>query len=69
MGALSYINKNGRAPSNDNSNLERIMAQGFNGQTSAIVEAIGGLSDRMKRLEDVTRQGNSQRRVPGMKAA
>ncbi|MCK1313715.1 hypothetical protein [Bradyrhizobium sp. 23] len=65
MGALQHINRTGRAPGQDNTEVVRVLAQGFNGQTVAIVDAINGLSDRMKKLEDTTRQVSNQRRVPG----
>jgi hypothetical protein len=35
----------------------------------AIVEAIDGLSDRMKRVEDTIRITNTRRAVPGEKKA
>lgn len=69
IGALNQINRTGQAPGGNNAEVVRVLTQGFNGQTVQIVDAINGLSDRMKRIEDVTRQGQTQRRVPGTKAA
>lgn len=66
LGALQYINQTGRAPrSNGDGEVARILTQGFNGQTTALVEALGVLTDRVKRVEDATRQASNQRRVPG----
>lgn len=62
--SLEFINRTGRAPT-ESPEIARILTQGFNGQTVAIVDAINGLSDRMKKLEDTTRQTSNQRRVPG----
>lgn len=69
IGALSYINATGRRPQNDNSELIRILTQGFNGQTSVLSDRLDNIADRIARLENVTRQTSNQRRVPGTKAA
>lgn len=62
--ALDFINRTGKAPT-ESPEIARILTQGFNGQTVAIVDAINGMSDRIKKLEDTTRQTSNQRRVPG----
>jgi hypothetical protein len=71
MGMLAHINRTGKAPGSDSGDIARILTQGFNGQTMAIVESLNVLAERIKRVEDATRQSNNQRRVPGstMKAA
>jgi hypothetical protein len=46
-----------------------VIAQGFNGSTQAIVDAINGLGDRIKRVEEATKQGQVRRRLPGSMAA
>lgn len=72
--ALDYVNRTGSLPpanngGSDNREVVRVLTDGFNGQTEQIVDAINGLSDRMKRMEDVNRQTANLRRVPGTKAA
>ncbi len=70
MSALQYINNTGKTPgANDNSDVARILTQGFNGQTQALSEKLDLIADRVSRVESVTRQANNQRRVPGTKAA
>lgn len=64
-GALQYINRTGRVPGSDNSEVVRVLTQGFNNQTSVLAEKLDMLADRMKRMEDATRQTSNQRRVPG----
>jgi hypothetical protein len=55
--------------SSGSDNVAGVIAQGFNGSTQAIVDAINGLGDRIKRVEDATKQGQVQRRLPGSMAA
>jgi hypothetical protein len=66
---LSYINRFGQPPqqggANANGEIVRVLTQGFNGQTTALLEAITALGDRVRRVEDATRQGQTQRRAPG----
>lgn len=66
---LSYINRTGSLPTQSNDEVIRVLSQGFNGTSQAIVEAINGLADRLKRIEDATKQGSTQRRVPGAQKA
>jgi hypothetical protein len=61
--ALDYINRTGKTPGNDN--LERILAQGFNGLEASLGEKLVILTDRVTRVENATRQVATQRRVPG----
>ncbi|WP_256807794.1 hypothetical protein [Bradyrhizobium sp. Bra64] len=66
IGALSYINHTGRAPKQDsNAEIVRVLTQGFNNQTSVLADKLDSLAERVKRVEDATRQSNTQRRVPG----
>jgi hypothetical protein len=69
IGMLNHINRTGNTPKNDNSDVVRTLAQGFNGQTTAIVNELRALSSRVGSLEDTTRMASNKRRVPGMKAA
>jgi hypothetical protein len=69
IGMLNHINRTGSAPKSDNSDVVRTLAQGFNGQTTAIVTELRALSNRVGSLEDTTRMTNNKRRVPGTKAA
>jgi hypothetical protein len=43
--------------------------QGFNGLNSSLGEKLDNLTERVKRVEDVTRQGQNQRRAPGTQKA
>ncbi|MDH2341539.1 hypothetical protein [Bradyrhizobium sp. SSUT77] len=65
IGALSYINQTGRPPRNDNSEVVRVLTQGFNGLASSLSDKLDNVADRIKRLEETTRQTSNQRRVPG----
>jgi hypothetical protein len=67
LSALQYINSTGRVPkqSGGNDDVVRVLTQGFNGQTDAIVGEIRTLTARVQSLEDTTRKASSQRRVPG----
>lgn len=65
MGALQHINRTGRAPGQDNTEVVRVLAQGFNGQTAVLAEKLDTMVDRLKRVEDAVRQTSTQRRVPG----
>lgn len=65
LGALRHINNTGTAPRGDNSEVVRVLAQGFNGQTAVLADKLDAVADRIKRLEDMTRQVSNQRRVPG----
>lgn len=66
LGSLQFINQTGRAPrSNNDGEVIRVLTQGFNGQTTVLVDALNTLTDRVKRVEDATRQTSNQRRVPG----
>jgi hypothetical protein len=67
--SLDYINRTGKTPGNDNSELARILTQGFNGQTQVLSEKLDMIAERVKRVEDTTRQTNNQRRVPGTQKA
>jgi hypothetical protein len=67
--SLDYINRTGKTPGNDNSEVVRVLTQGFNGQTNAIVSAISEMSSRIASLESTTRQTSNQRRVPGTQKA
>jgi hypothetical protein len=69
IGALNYINKNGKTPSNNNDDVVRVLTQGFNGQTTVLGDKLDTLASRVKSLEDTTRQTNNKRRVPGTRAA
>jgi hypothetical protein len=69
IGALNYINKNGKTPSNGNDDVVRVLTQGFNGLAGKFDEQTAALAGRVKSLEDTTRQTNNRRRVPGTKAA
>jgi len=69
IGMLNHINQTGKTPKNDNSDVVRVLTQGFNGQTVAIVNELRALSSRVGSLEDTTRITNNKRRVPGTKAA
>jgi hypothetical protein len=69
IGALNYINKNGKTPSNGNDDVVRVLTQGFNGLGVKFDEQTSALAGRVKSLEDTTRQTNNRRRVPGTKAA
>jgi hypothetical protein len=69
IGMLNHINKTGKTPSNDNSDVVRVLTQGFNGQTQVLSDKLDMVSVRLKSLEDTTRQTNNKRRVPGTKAA
>ena len=68
-GALNYINKTGRVPGNDNSEVVRVLADGFNGQTAILAERLSAIEGRIKRLDDTTRQTVTPRRVTTAKAA
>lgn len=69
LGALQYINSTGRAPQGASgdalNNVARILTQGFNGQTGAIVDALQTLINQIQNLTNTTRQAATQRRVPG----
>jgi hypothetical protein len=66
LSALQYINSTGRAPNGgNNDDVVRVLTQGFNGSTDAIVGEIRTLTARVQSLEDTTRKANAQRRVPG----
>lgn len=69
--SLDFINRTGKTPGGDNSEVVRVLAQGFNGQTTVLADKLDNIANRLQRLEDTTRQTNNQRRVPGstMKAA
>lgn len=62
---LQYINKNGRVPGSDNSEVVRVLTQGFNGQTQVLSDKLEALAMQVKRLDETTRQTSNQRRVPG----
>lgn len=65
LGALSYINRTGRTPKQNNDEVVSVLTQGFNNQTSVLADKLDAIADRVKRLEDATRQSSNQRRVPG----
>jgi hypothetical protein len=65
--SLDYINRTGNAPGSDD--VVRVLTQGFNNQTAAVVEELRGLSDRMKSVENAVRTTSNQRRVPGIQKA
>lgn len=65
IGALQYINNTGRAPQGDNTEVVRVLTQGFNNQTQVLSDKLDSLSDRIKAVESATKQAGSQRRVPG----
>jgi hypothetical protein len=67
IGALSYINKTGQAPGGNNSEVVRVLTQGFNGQTQKLSDKLDAIADRISRVENVTRISVNQRRVPGTK--
>lgn len=73
MPVLSYINSNGRLPTNDNgvadygpvlTNLTRVTADGFNNQTSALLEELQALRREVRSLRE-EQSRNSPRRAPG----
>ena len=65
--SLDYINRTSNVPGSEE--VVRVLTQGFNNQTAAIVEELRGLSDRVKSLENTTRATSNQRRVPGIQKA
>ncbi|MDH2357666.1 hypothetical protein QCM80_45185 [Bradyrhizobium sp. SSUT112] len=65
IGMLSYINQTGRTPKQDNGEVVRVLTQGFNGLASSLSDKLDNVADRIKRLEETTRQTSTQRRVPG----
>lgn len=65
IGTLSHINRTGRVPGQDNTEVVRVLTQGFNNQTAVLADKLDSLAERIKRVEDATRQGTNQRRVPG----
>lgn len=72
--ALDFMNRTGALPpatnaGNDNREVVRVLTDGFNGQTTRLSEKLDAVVDRIKRLEDTTRQGSNLRRVPGTKLA
>jgi hypothetical protein len=69
IGMLNHINRTGKTPSSDNSDVVRVLTQGFNGIARKFDEQTAALAGRVKSLEDTTRQTNNKRRVPGTKAA
>jgi hypothetical protein len=69
IGALNHINKTGKIPASDNSEVVRVLTQGFNGQTRELSNKLDMVAVRLKSLEDTTRQTNNKRRTPGTKAA
>jgi hypothetical protein len=69
MGALSYINRTGKTPGNDNKEVVRVLTEGFNGQTKALSDRLDSLAAAVSSLNDTTRQTNNKRRVPGTRAA
>ena len=62
---VDYINRTGKTPGGDNSEVVRVLTQGFNGQTERLSEKLEALAQSVKSLENTTRQNNNQRRVPG----
>jgi hypothetical protein len=62
--SLEYINRTGKNPGNDRE-VVRVLAQGFNGLSTSLGDKLEALTDRVKRVEDATRLGYNQRRVPG----
>lgn len=67
--ALNYINRTGNVPGNDNSDVVRVLADGFNGQTAVLSERLSAIEGRIKKLDDTTRQTVTPRRVTTAKAA
>jgi hypothetical protein len=69
IGMLNHINKTGKTPGNDNSDVVRVLTQGFNGQTQVLSDKLDRLAATVEGLTDTTRLTNNKRRVPGTKAA
>lgn len=67
--SLDYINRTGKTPGSDNAEVVRVLAQGFNGQTAVLSDKLDIIADRLKRLEDSTRQASNQKRVTGITKA
>ena len=66
---FNHINRTGQTPKNDNSDVVRVLTQGFNGLAGKFDEQTAALANRVKSLEDTTRITNNKRRVPGTMAA
>jgi hypothetical protein len=69
IGMLNHINQTGKTPKGDNSDVVRVLTQGFNALAGKFDEQTAALANRVKSLEDTTRLTNNKRRVPGTKAA
>jgi hypothetical protein len=69
IGMLNHINQTGKTPKGDNSDVVRVLTQGFNGLAGKFDMQTAALASRVKSLEDTTRLTNNKRRVPGTKAA